>query len=193
MFCSSKPKRHIHTKINQEVKLYIYGQILQHPQVVVSPIANDCLKLSIDGQVQPQLKPKLLLQVSFREPHNSMVSTPEEGGIKQEIDADNNTIISDSTLRNILPPQLNNMTSQFKVMGNYECCIYAKIMNYLSQNAQNRRSGEISSHILKPIIMQYDLMVVIFTTPLKTRPWKNVYLYLWKLWAIKLERCVTLL
>ena len=42
---------------------YIYKSIIQHLQVVVSPIANYCLKLSIGGQVQPQLVPKLLLQV----------------------------------------------------------------------------------------------------------------------------------
>ena len=29
----------------------------------MSPIANDCLKLSIDGQVEPHLVPKLLLHV----------------------------------------------------------------------------------------------------------------------------------
>ena len=34
-------------------------------------------------------------------------------------------------------------------------------------------SGEISSHIFKPIRMQYDLMAVIFTIPLQTWPWKQ--------------------
>ena len=39
-----------------------------------------------------------------------MVSPPEEGGIKETRYADNNIIISDSTLRNIISPQLNNMS-----------------------------------------------------------------------------------
>ena len=47
-----------------------------------STIANDCLKISIDGQAGPQLFPKLLLKVSVREIHNSIVSQPEEGGPK---------------------------------------------------------------------------------------------------------------
>ena len=55
--------------------------------------------------------PKLLLQVSVRELHNSMVSPPEEGLLKEARDEDNNIIIGYSTLRNILPPQLKNMTS----------------------------------------------------------------------------------
>ena len=51
-----------------------------------SLISNDCLKLSIDGQAEPQLVPKLLLQVSAREIHNIMVITPDKGGLKEEID-----------------------------------------------------------------------------------------------------------
>ena len=41
-----------------------------------------------------------------------MVSPPEKGEPKEAIYADNNIIISDSTLRNIIPPQLKKMTSQ---------------------------------------------------------------------------------
>ena len=67
---------------------------MQHTQVVVSPIANDCLKLSIDGQVEPHLVPKFPLQILVREIHNIMLSPIEEGGLKETIDVDNNIIIS---------------------------------------------------------------------------------------------------
>ena len=50
--------------------------------------------------------PKLLLQVSVQELNNSMLSPPEEGGLKEERDKDNNIIISDSTLKNILLTQI---------------------------------------------------------------------------------------
>ena len=91
-----------------------------------------------------------------------MVSQPEEGRIKEARDEDNNIIISDSNLRNILSPQLNNTTSRYEVMCGCECCIYTKsIHSYLltrryiflkhlndrSHNAQNIRPGEIYSHI----------------------------------------------
>ena len=77
---------------------------MHHPQVVQSPIVNDCLKLNIDGDTELQLVPKLLLQVSVRELHNIIVSDTDDGGLKEAIDADNNIIISDSTLYSLLPP-----------------------------------------------------------------------------------------
>ena len=76
MFWSSITNRKGHTKINADVKKYIYNWILQHPQIVQSPIANDCLKVSIGGHSEPHLVPKLLLQVSVRELHNKMVIPP---------------------------------------------------------------------------------------------------------------------
>ena len=57
-----------------------------------------------DDQKEPQIFPKLLLQVSVRELHNIPVSDPNDGGIKDSRDKDDNIIISDSTLRSLLPP-----------------------------------------------------------------------------------------
>ena len=51
-----------------------------------------------------QLVKKLLLQVYVREIHNSTVSPQQEGGLKESRPVENNIIISNSTLRNILPP-----------------------------------------------------------------------------------------
>ena len=70
-----------------------------------SQISNDCLKVVLYDQTEPQLVPKLLLQVSVREPHNSLVSDPSDGGLKYARDEDGKIIISDSTLRSLLPPQ----------------------------------------------------------------------------------------
>ena len=56
-------------------------------------------------QTEPQLVPTLLLQVLVREPHNICVSDPNDGGLKYARDEDDNIIISDSTLRSLLPPQ----------------------------------------------------------------------------------------
>ena len=93
-----------------------------------------------------------------------MVIPPEEGGLKEVIDVDNNIISSDSTLNNISPPQLKKMTSQYKVMWGCECLISSKSMHsylltcqysclkylkYIIRNAQNIRSGEISSRIFE--------------------------------------------
>ena len=62
--------------------------IARHPQVVQSPISNDCLKVMLNDQTEPQIVPKLLLQVSVRELHNIHVSDPNYGGIKYARDED---------------------------------------------------------------------------------------------------------
>ena len=85
-----------------------------------------------------------------------MVGPPEEGGMIEARNAQDNIIISGSTLRNILPPQLNNMTARYKLMCGCKCYISSQSMNsflltwrdlhfkhlkYRSHNAQNKRSG----------------------------------------------------
>ena len=116
----------------------------------------------LDDKTEPQLVPKLLLQVSVREIHNSLVSDPNYGGLKDARDEDSKIIISKYTLRSLLPPQLKQMSARYKIMCGCECCISAKSIHssllswcdrYLkkvkdkSQNAQSRRSGEKAHHI----------------------------------------------
>ena len=79
-----------------------------------------------DYQKEPQLVPKLLLQVSVRELHNILVNDPNDGGLKYAMDEDDNIIISDSILCSLLPPQLKQMSTRYKVMCGCECCISAK-------------------------------------------------------------------
>ena len=97
-------KRKGHSKINDQIKRNFYTWITRHPQVVQSPIFNDCLKVMLDDQTEPQLVTKCLLQVSVRELHNSLVSDPNDGGLKDARDEDGKIISSDSTMRLLLPP-----------------------------------------------------------------------------------------
>ena len=83
----------------------MYAWITHHHQVVQSPISNDSLIFMFDDQTEPQLVPKLLLQVSVRELHNSLISYINYGGIKHSRDEDDNIIISYSKLRLLLSPQ----------------------------------------------------------------------------------------
>ena len=114
-----------------------------------------------DDQTELQIVPKLLLHLSARELHNSLVSDPTDGGLKDTRDADDNIMISDSTLRSLFPPELKQMSAEYKVMCGCECCIYAKSIHSLllswrdrylklkdkSQNDQIRRSSEKTDHI----------------------------------------------
>ena len=78
----------------------------------------------LDDQTEPQLVPKLLLQVSVRELHNSLVSDPSDGCIKDDRYEDDNIIISDSTFRSLLPPQLNQISARYKVVCGCECWFF---------------------------------------------------------------------
>ena len=64
--CTNETKRKGHSRINENIKRNWYTWITRHPQVVQSPISNDCLKVMLDDQSEPQLVPKLLLQVYVR-------------------------------------------------------------------------------------------------------------------------------
>ena len=123
---NNKIKRKVHSRINEQIKCNLYTWITCHPQVVQSPISNDCLKFMLDDQTEPHLFPKLLLQLSVRELHNILVSDPHDGGLKYARDEDGNIIISDSTLRSLLLPQLKQMSARYKLLGGCECCISAK-------------------------------------------------------------------
>ena len=114
------------SKINEQIKRNLYTRMTSHPQVFQAPISNDCIKFMLDNQIEPQLVPKWLLQVSVRELHNSLVSDTHYGGIKDARDEYGKIIISDSTFCSLLPPQLKKMFSQYKVMCGCEFCIYAK-------------------------------------------------------------------
>ena len=54
------------------------------------------------------------------------MSDTNDGGIKDDRDEDDNIIISDSTFRSLFPPQLKQISSQYKVMCGCECWISAK-------------------------------------------------------------------
>ena len=79
---SLKKKQKLNSKIDEQKKKSLYNWIMHHPQVVQSPIFNDCLKVEIYGHTEPQLLPKFLLHVSVRELHNSLVSDKDNGGLK---------------------------------------------------------------------------------------------------------------
>ena len=52
-----KPKRKGNSRINDNIKKTFYNWIINNPQVLQSPIFNDCLKVNIDGHTRPQIVP----------------------------------------------------------------------------------------------------------------------------------------
>ena len=70
----------------------------------------------LDDQTEPQLVPKFLFKVFVIELHNSFVSYPNDGGLKDARDEYGKIIISDSTLCSLLPPRLKQMSAHYKIM-----------------------------------------------------------------------------
>ena len=62
--CSLKRKLKRNSKIDEQIKKSLYNWIMHNPQVVKSPIVNDCLEVKMYVPIEPQLVLKLLLQVS---------------------------------------------------------------------------------------------------------------------------------
>ena len=79
-----------------------------------SPIYNYGLKVMFDYPTQPQLVPKFFPRVYVRELHNSLVSDPNYGALKDARDEYDNIIISYSTLYSLFPPQLKQMYVHYK-------------------------------------------------------------------------------
>ena len=73
--------------------------------------------------------PKLLSQVLVQELHNRLVISPEESGLEESREKQNNIITSDSTLHSILASQLNKISEHYKVTCDCKCFISSKSMH----------------------------------------------------------------
>ena len=93
--------------------------------------------------------------MSVRELHNILLSDPNDGGLKDARDEDGKIIISDSTLRSLLPPQLKQMSARYKIMCGFECCISAKSINssLLSWRDGYFKNSRVKSKMLKAEVL----------------------------------------
>ena len=108
-------------KTNARVIKTVYDLIINHTKVVQSPFGNNCLKVYIYGNSEKQMVPKLFFQMSFQDIHNRLAIPTEKGVMKEARDEENNIIISGSILRNILPHQLDKVSSRYRVMCGCGC------------------------------------------------------------------------
>ena len=124
---------------------------MHHPQVVQSPIVNDCLKVKIDGHTELQLVPKLLLQVSVIELHKKLSRATIYGGIKEAKDEDNNIIISDYKLRSLLPLQLKkcHQYTRLCVIANVAYLPKVCIHHYYNGVIVIKKNSNISAIIIR--------------------------------------------
>ena len=96
-----------------------------HRDVIACPNGKDTLKIKMEGQKDPVLMEKLLIQISIRELHNDLVKPMSEGGFAGARDKEGNIIIGDTTLKRLLPPQLRKMTKRNKILCGCETYLQA--------------------------------------------------------------------
>ena len=108
------------TKISEELKQNVYNYIHnEHPHVVRSPLANDMVTVEDPEDTTKFIKvPKLLLQVSIRELHTDVIENVEGA-----TDPAGNPVISDTKLREILPPEVKRTADRYKQICACQLCV----------------------------------------------------------------------
>jgi hypothetical protein len=119
-------RRKGHSKVGPELRKELLEWIMNHENVIASPIAKDTLLVLNKETGEKERVGKLLLEISVRELHNWLVGPVEDGGLASARDANGKVLISDTALRYLLPPQLRKMTPGHKQMCGCEICIVAK-------------------------------------------------------------------
>ena len=128
-------------KVSDEIKADLHQWIRNHPNVVSSPSVKDVIHVKVtkdDGTTEKKKMSKLLLQVSICELHDDLMKAEHEGGFKYRFDKNNKPLISDTALRNLLPPELRKMKKYQRIMCGCETCIAASTLQE-SLNAWRRR------------------------------------------------------
>ena len=111
-------KRKGWTKVDSNLMEIVHKWIRGHPHVIESPLANDTVQVPDKTDPTKKIRTnRLLLQISIRELHNDMLEQLPE--VK---DAEGNVLISDTKLRQIMPPEVKRMSDRYKVMcGCIDC------------------------------------------------------------------------
>ena len=95
------------------INLVLFEWIVNHPHVISSPIHSDTVLVKVqrpNGDIVKERVGKLLLEISIRELHQDMMKPPPTGLHQVYCKVTNKCIVSESYLRNIIPPQLRPIT-----------------------------------------------------------------------------------
>ena len=98
-----------YNKVDQDLIDKVYSFIENHPNVIQSPIMNDYVR--VKDKTDPSVihkVPKMLLQISIRELHNDVLEQLPEAS------KDGIPLVSDTKLREMIPPQVKKMTDRYK-------------------------------------------------------------------------------
>ena len=132
------PVKKGHTKITPHVINSVREWVKSHDHVKKSSSSKDSIKVTVDGSREKVVMPKYYLQIPIRKLHAHMIKPQEEGGLKEVIDDNGKVIVSESSLRKILPRNIKPMSKQKRVLCGCEACITADLLQ-LSLNAWQQK------------------------------------------------------
>ena len=122
--------------------------ILSHEHVVQSSLGSDTILVLNPVTKKREPVTKLLLQCSVRELHDDLIGPPPKGLPCVYDSKSKKLLVSESTLRAMLPPQLRRMTTAQKEICGCECCIATKLLHQaLLHFRSNNRSLRSISHM----------------------------------------------
>jgi hypothetical protein len=158
-----KRKRKAARKINPEIRKAICDWIVNHPNVVHSPIASDTILVKTSENEKTRVG-KLLLEIPVRELHNQMVEA-DTGLLDARDPTTGKVLVSNTSLRSIIKadlPHLRRMTLRHKLMCGCETCISIATMQR-SLNAWRRRrlqqietdANQLANTRAKEVALQY--------------------------------------
>jgi hypothetical protein len=116
-------QRRSYSKISNEIKEKLDIWVREHPNVRPSPITRDTLLVKNKVTGEKERVGKLLLEIPVRELHNDMLLPVNKGGFAGAFDENGSVIISDTTLRKLLPKELRPATETHKQLCGCELCI----------------------------------------------------------------------
>lgn len=142
---SNRPR---YKTIQRSLHEKLLNWILSHENVIPSPQKRDTILVYNPSTKKREPVTKLLLQCSVRELHDDLIGPPPKGLKDVYQPRTNKLLISESTLRLLLPPQLRPMTMAQKEICGCECCITIKmlhqsLMHYKSVNRSLRSNHQL--------------------------------------------------
>ena len=115
-----------YSKVTPQIRAALRKWILEHPDVVESPIVNDTLKVrNPDTGKKDKIVAKQLRMISVRDLHNDLLKPVNEGGFENAY-KDGKVLISDTMLRTLMPEEMRKMTERYKQMCGCETCIVGR-------------------------------------------------------------------
>ena len=122
------PSRKKYSKITPQIKSKLNEWILNHEHVKKSSRTKDTIKVSLDGCSEKVVLPKYFLQIPISELHSDLFKSKEEGSLAESRDENGKVIISDSSLRQLLPRNVYPMSNQRRDLCGCETCVSADML-----------------------------------------------------------------